>query len=37
MGTRSANEYAQLQKKATYTLLADLGDTPAQFMDHIKR
>lgn len=37
MGTRAINEYASLQKKTTYTFLADLGDTPANFADHINR
>jgi len=37
MGTRHMNEYVSLQKQATYTLLTDLGDTPANFVNHIKR
>ena len=37
MGTRAINEYSTLQKKATYTFLADLGDTPANLVDHIHR
>jgi cytochrome P450 len=37
MGPRYVNEYIPLQKKTTYTFLADIGDTPASFVDHIKR
>lgn len=37
VGTRRMSEYVPLQAKATYTFLADLGDTPASFMDHVKR
>lgn len=37
MGTRYMNEYVPLQMKSTFTFLADLGETPANFMDHIKR
>lgn len=37
MGTRFVNEYSSLQKQSTQTFLADLGDTPTKFMDHIKR
>jgi cytochrome P450 len=37
MGTRRMDEYAPLQKKATYAFLADLGEAPANFADHIKR
>lgn len=37
MGPRYMNEYIPLQKKTTHTFLADIGDTPAKFVDHIKR
>ena len=37
MGPRYMSEYSPLQKKTTYTFLADLGGTPANFIDHIKR
>ena len=37
MGPRYMNEYIPLQKKTTHTFLADIGDTPANFVDHIKR
>ncbi|KAF9650387.1 cytochrome P450 [Thelephora ganbajun] len=37
VGTRYMDEYIPLQKKTTYTFLANVGDTPADFVDHIKR
>ena len=37
MGPRYMNEYIPLQKRTTYTFLTDVGDTPANFVDHIKR
>ena len=37
MGGRSVNEYSTLQKKTTYMFLADIGDAPAKFADHVKR
>ena len=37
MGPRYMNEYIPLQKKTTHTFLADVGDTPANFVEHIKR
>ena len=37
MGPRYMNEHVPLQKKTTYTFLADIGDTPTNFPDHIKR
>ena len=37
MGPRYMNEFVSSQKKATCAFLADLGDKPAEFLDHIKR
>ena len=37
IGPRRMNEYISLQKKTTCMFLADVGDTPANFVDHIKR
>jgi len=37
MGTRYLNEYLSLRNKAICTVLTDLGDTPADFADHIRR
>ena len=30
-------KYVEMQKRAVYTFLAGLGDTPEKFRDHIKR
>ena len=37
MGPRCVKEHSPLQKMATYAFLTDLGDAPANFVDHIKR
>jgi len=37
MNARYMSEYISIQKKAIYTFLDDLGDTPGNLGDHIKR
>ena len=37
LGARYMDKYVPLQRRATSTFLADLGDTPTNFADHIKR